>query len=87
MLPHWCHKNGCHQWILKESDFWIVKMFSIRLTNLIYSFERNLVSFMAPRVQPQDFTYSLFGVVQVSAVIIASLGALIGFEKVFFPFS
>ena len=42
---------------------------------------------MAPRVQPQDFTYSLFGVVQISAVIIASLGALIGFEKVFFPFS
>ena len=42
---------------------------------------------MAPKVQPQDLTFSLFGVVQVSAVIIASLGALIGFEKVFFPFS
>ena len=42
---------------------------------------------MEPKVQPQDLTYSLFGVVQISAVIIASLGALIGFEKVFFPFA
>jgi len=40
-----------------------------------------------PKVQPQDNLYSLFGVVQVAAVVIASLGALIGFEKVFFPFS
>ena len=40
-----------------------------------------------PKVQPQNNLYSLFGVVQVAAVIIASLGALIGFEKVFFPFA
>jgi len=42
---------------------------------------------MEPKVQPQSFLYSLFGVVQVSAIIIACLGALIGFEKVFFPFA
>ncbi|KGG14646.1 MULTISPECIES: hypothetical protein [unclassified Prochlorococcus] len=42
---------------------------------------------MAPKVQPQDFTFSLFGVVQIAAIIIACLGALIGYEKVFFPFS
>tara|TARA_B100001250_G_C19742694_1_gene763793 strand:+ start:479 stop:613 length:135 start_codon:yes stop_codon:yes gene_type:complete len=43
---------------------------------------------MAPKiVQPQDALYPLFGVVVISAFVIASLGALLGFEKVFFPFS
>ena len=42
---------------------------------------------MSPRVQPQDNLFGFFAVVQISAVIIASLGALLGFEKVFFPFS
>ena len=42
---------------------------------------------MAPRVQPQDNLFGLFAVVQISAIIIASLGALLGYEKVFFPFS
>jgi len=42
---------------------------------------------MAPRVQPQENLYGLFAVVQISAFIIACLGALLGFEKVFFPFS
>ncbi|KGG10720.1 hypothetical protein EV11_1973 [Prochlorococcus sp. SS52] len=42
---------------------------------------------MAPQVQPQDNLYTLFGVLLFSSIIIASLGALIGYEKVFFPFS
>jgi len=41
---------------------------------------------MAPQVQPQDNLYGFFVVVQISAIIIACLGALLGFEKVFFPF-
>ena len=32
------------------------------------------------------FLLSLFAVVVISAIIIASLGALLGYEKVFFPF-
>ncbi|ABX09639.1 hypothetical protein [Prochlorococcus marinus] len=39
------------------------------------------------KFQPQDNLYGLFAVVVISACIIASLGALLGYEKVFFPFS
>tara|TARA_B100000131_G_scaffold183715_1_gene177088 strand:+ start:429 stop:557 length:129 start_codon:yes stop_codon:yes gene_type:complete len=42
---------------------------------------------MEPKIQPQNNLYGLFAVVQIAAVIIASLGALLGYEKVFFPFS
>ncbi len=42
---------------------------------------------MEPKVQPQDNLYGLFAVVLIATFIIASLGTLIGFEKVFFPFA
>ncbi|KGG13611.1 MULTISPECIES: hypothetical protein [Prochlorococcus] len=41
---------------------------------------------MATKFQPQDNLYGLFVVVVVSGFIVASLGALLGYEKVFFPF-
>jgi len=47
---------------------------------------------MATSFESQDnvrvkFLIGLFVVVQITALIVASIGALLGYEKVFFPFS